>query len=60
MTILLPPAFNLHDADLPLLGHMSRCRAGRAAADPRDCLVFSVVSEPPEDPLGLSSCVDIG
>ncbi|XP_059058379.1 uncharacterized protein LOC131851832 [Achroia grisella] len=40
---------------------MARCRSGnRRRHDPRDCIVFAVISEPPEDPLGLDSCEDIG
>ncbi|KAJ0182815.1 hypothetical protein K1T71_002184 [Dendrolimus kikuchii] len=53
--------FHLHDCDLPLLGHMARCRSGsKAKPSPKDCIIFTVVSEPPEDPLGLDCCEDIG
>ncbi|CAH0592119.1 unnamed protein product [Chrysodeixis includens] len=53
--------FELEDGDLPLLGHMARCRAAsKVSEDAKDCIVFTVVSEPPEDPLGLESCEDIG
>ncbi|KPJ15361.1 Protein fantom [Papilio machaon] len=53
--------FVLNDSELPLLGHMARCRQ-RDSAPPAhtDCLTFAVVSEPPEDPLGLDTCEDIG
>lgn len=43
------------------LSHMARCRAAsKMSQDERDCIIFSVVSEPAEDPLGLESCEDIG
>ncbi|KPJ00324.1 Protein fantom [Papilio xuthus] len=53
--------FVLTDSELPLLGHMARCRR-RDSAPPAhtDCLTFAIVSEPPEDPLGLDTCEDIG
>ncbi|XP_047041872.1 uncharacterized protein LOC124645933 [Helicoverpa zea] len=53
--------FELEDTDLLKLSHMARCRAAsKMSENERDCIVFSVVSEPPEDPLGLESCEDIG
>ncbi|KAM3960849.1 uncharacterized protein ACR2FA_004986 [Aphomia sociella] len=53
--------FQVNDCDLPLLGHMAKCRSANVSSpDPKDCIIFSVISEPPEDPLGLDSCEDIG
>ncbi|KAF9420227.1 hypothetical protein HW555_003448 [Spodoptera exigua] len=53
--------FELEEADLIKLGHMARCRAAsKMSQDERDCIIFSVVSEPDEDPLGIESCEDIG
>ncbi|CAH1639405.1 unnamed protein product [Spodoptera littoralis] len=53
--------FELEDTDLMKLSHMARCRAAsKMSQDERDCIIFSVVSEPAEDPLGLESCEDIG
>ncbi|CAH2049878.1 unnamed protein product, partial [Iphiclides podalirius] len=54
-------AFQLRECDLPLLGHMAKCRRRRnVRPSHRDCLTFTVISEPSEDPLGLNSCEDIG
>ncbi|KAL0851606.1 hypothetical protein ABMA28_007385 [Loxostege sticticalis] len=53
--------FQLTDGDLPLLGHMARSRsANRTEHSAKDCVIFTVISEPPEDPLGLDNCEDIG
>ncbi|KAJ8736687.1 hypothetical protein PYW08_007343 [Mythimna loreyi] len=52
--------FELEDADFPKLGHMARCRNSNGSCTENDCIIFSVVSEPAEDPLGIESCVDIG
>ncbi|XP_060804497.1 uncharacterized protein LOC132902621 [Amyelois transitella] len=40
---------------------MGRCKSNDFRKhDPKDCIVFTVISEPAEDPLGLADCEDIG
>ncbi|XP_028179492.1 protein fantom-like [Ostrinia furnacalis] len=40
---------------------MAKCRStNRTEHSSKDCVIFSVISEPPEDPLGLDNCEDIG
>lgn len=39
---------------------MARSRsANRTEHSAKDCVIFTVISEPPEDPLGLDNCEDI-
>ncbi|XP_038207810.1 uncharacterized protein LOC119829402 [Zerene cesonia] len=60
-------SFVINECDVGVLSAMSRRRAtgaegaeGVQGAGSQHCIVFSVVSEPPEDPLGLDACEDIG
>ncbi|KAI8437961.1 hypothetical protein MSG28_010625 [Choristoneura fumiferana] len=54
-------SFRLTKFDMPILDHMAKCRSqSRTVHNSKDCIVFTVVSEPPEDPLGIDSCEDIG
>ncbi|XP_026319750.1 uncharacterized protein LOC113230166 isoform X3 [Hyposmocoma kahamanoa] len=53
--------FQFSDYDMPNVGRMGQCRTPTAGKpDPKDCVVFTVISEPVEDPLGLDNCVDLG
>ncbi|KAJ8735223.1 hypothetical protein PYW07_006843 [Mythimna separata] len=52
--------FELEEADLAKLGHMAKCRNTNGSANEKDCIIFAVVSEPTEDPLGVETCEDIG
>ncbi|XP_053610267.1 uncharacterized protein LOC128675116 isoform X3 [Plodia interpunctella] len=54
-------SIQLRQCDLPQLGHMGRCKSSDTRRhNPKDCVTFTVISEPAEDPLGLASCEDIG
>lgn len=53
--------FQLLEYEMPFLGRMGQCRTPiNGNPNPKDCVVFSVISEPVEDPLGLDNCVDLG
>ncbi|CAH0405573.1 unnamed protein product [Chilo suppressalis] len=53
--------FQLNDCDLPVIGHMATCRSSdKSSRDTKDCIIFTVISEPIEDPLGIETCRDIG
>ncbi|XP_045488490.1 uncharacterized protein LOC123690044 [Pieris rapae] len=54
-------SFTINECDVVVVGQMARHRQDNTTSpDPKDCIIFSIISEPPEDPLGLESCEDIG
>ncbi|XP_045511153.1 uncharacterized protein LOC123706063 [Colias croceus] len=53
-------SFIINECDIAVLSAMARYKQSNAGSDTKHCIVFSVVSEPPEDPLGLDACEDIG
>ncbi|KAJ2940733.1 hypothetical protein O0L34_g14843 [Tuta absoluta] len=54
-------SFHLTNADLVALGRLARYRSPhKGLPNPKESVVFTVVSEPVEDPLGLNNCEDIG
>nr|XP_032528742.1 uncharacterized protein LOC116778816 isoform X3 [Danaus plexippus plexippus] len=57
---LFKKTFIVNECDMVTLGHLAQCHEPANEPDPQCAVVFSVVSEPAEDPLGLDSCEDIG
>ncbi|XP_045524053.1 uncharacterized protein LOC123714044 isoform X3 [Pieris brassicae] len=54
-------SFTINECDVVVVGQMAHHRQDNTKSpDPKDCIIFSIISEPPEDPLGLESCEDIG
>ncbi|KAI5632861.1 first c2 domain of RPGR-interacting protein 1 domain-containing protein [Phthorimaea operculella] len=54
-------SFHLTNADLVAVGRLARYRTPHnGTPNPKESVVFTVVSEPAEDPLGLNNCEDIG